>query len=393
MTMRLPGRLFLSYVAVIAVGAVAAYVTIRLLAPKFFAREADAVIRALLAGHGQTRRALRGTVRDAFVSALTTALLFGTLASVVVAALAAALITRRLVRPLNEVRRATRLIAAGRYQASVPVPREPELAGIASDVNTLATRLADTEERRSRLLGEVAHEMRTPLTALEGYLEGLIDGVFAPEPEVLGAVTDELRRLRRLADDLSALSRSEEQRLDLSLAATDLAALAGKAATRLAPQFADAGVRLSIEAGAPLPVWADPDRITQVLTNILGNALAATPPGGVVAVRTTAPPGLAQVTIADTGAGLAAADLERVFERFYRAPRPQAPPRPPEPTRSPEPPWRPGGQEQPRRATGSGIGLTIARNIARAHGGDVTAASAGPGQGAAFALTLPLRSG
>ena len=223
MTMRLPGRLFLSYAAVIAVGAVAAYVTIRLLAPKFFAREADAVIRAVLAGHGQTRRALRGRVRDAFVSALTTALLFGTLASVVVAALAAALITRRLVRPLNEVRRATRLIAAGRYQASVPVPREPELAGIASDVNTLATRLADTEERRSRLLGEVAHEMRTPLTALEGYLEGLIDGVFAPEPEVLGAVSDELRRLRRLADDLSALSRSEEQRLDLSLAATDLA--------------------------------------------------------------------------------------------------------------------------------------------------------------------------
>jgi histidine kinase len=368
MTMRLPGRLLLSYAAVIAVGAVAAYVTIRLLAPKFFAREADAVIRALLAGHGQTRRALRGTVRDAFVSALTTALLFGTLASVVVAAIAAALVTRRLVRPLNEVRRATRLIAAGRYQASVPVPREPELAGIASDVNTLATRLADTEERRSRLLGEVAHEMRTPLTALEGYLEGLIDGVFAPEPEVLDAVSDELRRLRRLADDLSALSRSEDQRLDLTLADTDLAALAAKAADRLAPQFTDAGVRLSVEVAAPLPVWADPDRLTQVLTNILGNALAATPAGGLVTVRTAAPPGLAQVMIGDTGIGLGVADTERVFERFYRAPRPPA---------------------QPSTATGSGIGLTIARNIARAHGGEVTAASDGLGQGATFTLSLP----
>jgi histidine kinase len=234
-------------------------------------------------------------------------------------------------------------------------------------VNTLATRLADTEERRSRLLGEVAHEMRTPLTALEGYLEGLIDGVFAPEPEVLGAVSDELRRLRRLADDLSALSRSEELRLDVTLAPADLSALAARAATRLAPQFTDAGVRLSLEAGAPLPVWADPDRITQVLTNILGNALAATPPGGTVTVRTAAPPGLAQVTIADTGAGLAAADLERVFERFYRAPRPP----------------------RQARSAGSGIGLTIARNIARAHGGDVTAASAGPGRGAAFTLSLP----
>ena len=388
MTMRLPGRLFLSYAVVIAVGAVAAYVTIRLIAPRFFEREAEAVIRALLAGHDlQTRRALRGTVRAAFVSALTTALLFGTLASVAVAAIAAALVTRRLVRPLNEVRRATRLIAEGRYQASVPVPRAPELAGLATDVNTLATRLADTEERRSRLLGEVAHEMRTPLTALEGYLEGLIDGVFAPEPEVLGAVSDELRRLRRLADDLSALSRSEAQRLDVTLAATDLAALADKAATRLAPQFTDAGVRLSVEAAAPLPVWADPDRITQVLTNILGNALAATPPGGVVTVRATALPGLAQVTIADTGAGLAAADLERVFERFYRAPRPPAPQEPPGQH------GQPGQQEQPRRAAGSGIGLTIARNIARAHGGDVTALSAGPGQGATFTVTLPLRSG
>jgi signal transduction histidine kinase len=369
MTMRLPGRLLLSYAVVIAVGAVAAYVTIRLLAPKFFGREAEAVVRALLTGNPRSRRAVRGTVREAFVSALTTALLFGTLASVGVGAIAATLITRRLVRPLNEVRRATRLIAEGRYQASVPVPRVPELAGLASDVNTLAARLADTEERRSRLLGEVAHEMRTPLTALEGYLEGIIDGVFAPEPDVLDAVSDELRRLRRLADDLSALSRSEEQRLDLTLAATDLAALAGKAATRLAPQFTDAGVLLSIEAGVPLPVWADQDRITQVLTNVLGNALAATPPGGAVTVRAAAPPGLAQVAIADTGAGLAAADLERVFERFYRVPG------------------------QPRRAAGSGIGLTIARNIARAHGGDVTAASGGPGHGATFTLTLPLRAG
>jgi histidine kinase len=235
-------------------------------------------------------------------------------------------------------------------------------------VNTLATRLADTEERRSRLLGEVAHEMRTPLTSLEGYLEGLIDGVFAPEPEVLDAVSDELRRLRRLADDLSALSRSEDQRLDLTLADTDLAALAAKAADRLAPQFTDAGVRLSVEVAAPLPVWADPDRLTQVLTNILGNALAATPAGGLVTVRTAAPPGLAQVMIGDTGIGLGVADTERVFERFYRAPRPPA---------------------QPSTATGSGIGLTIARNIARAHGGEVTAASDGLGQGATFTLSLP----
>jgi signal transduction histidine kinase len=210
--------------------------------------------------------------------------------------------------------------------------------------------------------------MRTPLTALEGYLEGLIDGVFAPEPEILGAASDELRRLRRLADDLSALSRAEEQRLDLALTDTDLASLAAKAAARLAPQFSDAGVTLTVAEGPPLPVWADPDRVTQVLTNILGNALTATPAGGSVSVHGRAHEGQAQVMVTDTGVGLAPGDTERIFERFYRAPG------------------------QPRRAPGSGIGLTIARGIARAHGGDVTAASDGPGRGAAFVLGLPLRN-
>ena len=120
------------------------------------------------------------------------------LASAAAAGLVAAFVTSRLLRPLNAVRAATRRIAAGRYQASVPVPSVPELAALAGDVNTLATELASTETRRTRLLGEAAHEMRTPLTALEGYVEGLIDGVFAPEPEIPGAASDELRRLRRL---------------------------------------------------------------------------------------------------------------------------------------------------------------------------------------------------
>ena len=373
MTMRLPARLFISYALVIAVGSAAAYVTIRLLAPTFFDNQMN-MMGGFPGGTGSFGGQPGGSpagpsadVRSAFLSALTTALMFGTLASVIAAALAAVLVTRRLSRPLNAVRTATRLIAAGRYEASVPVPREPELAGIAGDVNTLAARLADTETRRTRLLGEVAHEMRTPLTALEGYVEGLIDGVFAPEPEVLGAASDELRRLRRLADDLSALSRAEERRLDLHFADTDLADLARKAAGRLAPQFSDGNVALIIRGTGPLPVKADQDRVTQVLTNIIGNALAATPAGGSVIVETRARAPLAQAMVTDSGAGLAEADLERVFERFYRVPG------------------------QPRRSTGSGIGLTIARNIARAHGGDVTAASAGPGDGATFTLSLPLR--
>jgi signal transduction histidine kinase len=370
MRMRLPVRLFISYAVVAVIGAAVTYVTVRLLAPALF----DQHMNMLGGDHmgmgpgvgGQSGTA--GSVQSAFISALTTALLVGVLASVAAAGLAAAFVTGLLLRPLNAVRAATRRIAAGRYQASVPVPKVPELAALAGDVNTLAAELASTEARRTRLLGEVAHEMRTPLTALGGYVEGLIDGVFAPEPEILGAVSDELRRLRRLADDLSALSRAEEQRLDLHLSDTDLAGLARRAAERLAPQFADRDVTMAIRAAGPLPVRADPDRITQVLTNIIGNALTATPVAGTVTVEARAAGQRAEVSVTDTGVGLAAGDLERVFERFYRAPG------------------------QPRRSGGSGIGLTIARNIARAHGGEVTASSPGPGRGVTFVLMLPLRT-
>ena len=239
---------------------------------------------------------------------------------------------------------------------------------MATDVNTLAAALADTETRRTRLLGDVAHEMRTPLTALDGYVEGLIDGVFPANPDIFASLSDELRRLHRLANDLSSLSRAQEQGLDLHPVDADLADLASRAATRLAPQFQDAQVALIVNADNVLPVHVDPDRITQVLTNLLGNALIATPAGGAVTLTAGPTARGGEVVGTDTGVGLSEQDVDRVFERFYRAPG------------------------QPRRSAGSGIGLTIARGIARGHGGDETAASAGAGRGASFTVVLPLRS-
>lgn len=361
MSARLSVRLFVSYALVALVGAAVAYVTVRLLAPHLFDNQ-----MGMHDGSGMMTGGTSSTVHSAFISALNTALLVGVLASVAAAAVVAAAVTRRLLRPLEAVRTATRQIAAGRYEASVPLPSEPELAQLATDVNSLAHALADTESRRTRLLGEVAHEMRTPLTSLDGYVEGMIDGVFAADADTLSSVSTELRRLHRLADDLSSLSRAEEQRLDLQLTEADLADLARRAAARLAPQFDDAQVSLTVDATTSLPVRADPDRVTQVLTNLLGNALLATPAGGTVTIAARRAGERAQVAVTDTGLGLAPGDVERVFERFYRAP------------------------SQPRRSAGSGIGLTIARGIARAHGGDVTATSLGPGRGASFTLALPL---
>jgi histidine kinase len=248
-------------------------------------------------------------------------------------------------------------------------PAELELAELARDVNRLGAALQATERRRARLIAEVAHEMRTPLTTIEGYVEGMLDQVFEPNEEVLTSVAEEAARLQRLASDLSELSRAEEGALTLNLQRVDLGALAAACAERLRPQYDDKHVHFEVRSGPTAPVDADPDRVTQVLTNLLGNALTYTPAGGRVVVTSGRDDRWAVVAIADSGVGLAPEDLELVFDRFYRV------------------------AGSVRAADGSGIGLTIARGIARAHGGDVRAASEGPGRGTTFTLNLPLAEG
>jgi signal transduction histidine kinase len=357
-------RLFASHATVAAVGAVVAYLTVRILLPRLFDQRMG-MMDGSGSGMGQANPA-RARMHDILLPAMNTALLIGLVASAAAAGAIALVVTRWLLRPLDAVRSATRRIAAGRYDGMVPLPAEPELAALATDVNTLARALADTESRRTRLLGEVAHEMRTPLTVLDGYVEGLIDGVFTADPDTLACLSSELRRLHRLTDDLSTLSRAEEQRLDLHPVDSDLADLTHRAATRLAPQFEDASITLTVRADPALSAHVDPDRITQLLTNLLGNALLATPADGTVTITARKIRDRAEITVTDTGVGLANDDTARIFERFYRVPG------------------------QPRRSAGSGVGLTIARGIARAHGGDITASSPGPGQGSRFTVNLPL---
>jgi histidine kinase len=152
-----------------------------------------------------------------------------------------------------------------------------------ADVNSMGERLAQTERTRVQLIGDVAHEMRTPLTVIDGYVEGMIDGVIEVTPETLGELGTETRRLRRLAEDFSSLSRAEERRFDLRAEPVDLADLVSGAAERLRPQTEEKDVTLTVEV-PPLPVVADPDRILQVVTNLVGNAIAATPSGGWIRV-------------------------------------------------------------------------------------------------------------
>jgi histidine kinase len=234
-------------------------------------------------------------------------------------------------------------------------------------VNQLGAALAQTETTRMRLLGEVAHELRTPLTVIDGYVEAMIDGVLPSSPENLEQISDETRRLRRLGEDLSSLSKAEEGRLGLQLASADVGALAVAAAERLRPQAVDADVLLDVHSPASgLIASVDADRIAQVVTNLVGNALGATEAGGTITVSARAEADQVLIEVADTGVGLAPDQLEKIFERFYRVSG--------------------SGTLQ----TGSGIGLTISRGIVRAHGGELTAASSGLGRGATFTLRLPL---
>lgn len=364
---RLRSRLFLSYAVVVASGALVMVLVGAVVTRTVYEHRIGGF--GLGPGRGQGRNSTTGEVVDETVltealdASLWRALLAGAGASLLVAAAVAWFVGSRLLRPLDEVRAATRRMAAGDYAVRVDPPAELELASLADDVNVLGAHLADTERRRSHLLGEVTHEMRTPLTVISGHLEGMVDGVIQPSDATFGLLADEAKRLERLVDDLTLLSRADEGTLTVDLVPIDLAEVIAAVLARLGPQFEHAGVRLVSGAAGRLPVRGDAQRLAQVLTNVVGNALEHTPRGGSVTVRSCRD-GVTWVDVTDTGEGIAADQFEAIFERFHRAPTATG-------------------------RSGRGIGLTIARSLARAHGGDVTVTSPGPGRGATFRLTLP----
>ncbi len=364
-------RLLAAFAVVAVVGGVVFAVLVRTLVPSLF----DGTMGRLGRGPsgsgmggggagGATSASTASDTRDAVVSSVNTAMFVSLAASLLVASVLAIWLSGRTLRHLDQVRAGTRALRAGNYLTQVAVPPEPELAALVTDINQLAAELAHTEQRRAALIGDVAHELRTPLTSIAGHLEGFQDGLFSRE-ETVSAVDQEVRRLRRLTDDLAAVSRADEGALALHTRSTDLGALVGEVARRQRPAFESKGVALEVHTdGAPL-ADIDPDRVEQVVTNLLANALTYTPAHGHVRVTVGHNTQVASVTVADTGRGLDAQEVRRVFDRFYRA-------------------------EPNDRTGGTGVGLTIARSIARAHGGDVIAHSPGRGGGATFELSLPL---
>ena len=270
---------------------------------------------------------------------------------------------RRIIGPLKDMGAAARTLASGNYTVRVPQPWETELADLAGDINALAEELEQTEHQRLRLIGDVAHELRTPLQTIEGSMEALMDGVIEPSDEVFAAIAEEAGRLKRLAFDLSSLSKSEEGSYTLSRTQLNLRAEVNDVMELLDHQFEAKEVVLKLRAGARVDVNADADRLAQILTNVIGNALAYTDQGGSVTIEVLEEEGRAVVNIDDTGRGLAEDAIDHVFERFYRV--------------------------DDKTSTGTGVGLTIARTLARAHGGDITVTSPGEAKGSRFVINLP----
>ena len=356
---RLATRVFWAMVLVVLAGAGTLLVVSLLLAPTVFHWHLDQA--GVLADSDVSDH-----VEEAFAVAALISTGVGVLAALAVAAAGSLVVARRLTDPIAMTASTTGRLAAGDYAARVEQPRMgPELAALTESVNALAQRLEDTERSRIQLIADLAHELRTPTASIQATVEAIADRVLPADDETLATLSDQSQRLSRLIDDLASVSRAEERAFRLTLTTIDAVEAARAAATAAAARFARAGVTLHAPEGPPLNVLADPDRLGEVLDELLANSLHHCRDGDDVTITAARRGATADITVTDTGSGFDPNEAERLFQRFYRA----------DPARG--------------NPTGSGIGLTVARALIEAQHGTLTAGSPGNGAGAHFTISLP----
>jgi two-component system, OmpR family, sensor kinase len=281
-------------------------------------------------------------------------------AGIALAALAAFLLARRIARPVRRVVDATRYLAEDRDPEPVPIEGAYEIASLARAFNEMAEQLARARAAEKQFLLSVSHELKTPLTAIRGYAEGVADGAFDMN-EAVETISIEAARLERLVRDLLDLARMNRTDFSIHRENLDLATIAGESVRRYEGQAREFGVMLEAFAPAPAPAIGDPDRVLQVTSNLVENALRLTPRGGVV--RVSAAPGT--LVVEDTGPGLSREDLPRAFERFYLYSRYSS-----------------------DRPVGTGLGLSIVKELTQGMGGTVEV-EANTGNGTRFTVRLP----
>jgi signal transduction histidine kinase len=287
------------------------------------------------------------------------AILIGLLVLLVLAILGR--IVRRLAAPVGDLIEASGRVEAGDFSTRVQEAGPREVRALARAFNAMSARLEETEQQRRSALADVSHELRTPLTVIQGNLEAIIDGVYPADPAHLEPILAETRILERLIEDLRTLTLAEAGSLVLHREPTDLRSLVSDVAASHRTQAEQAGISLTVTAANDLPTLeVDPARIREVISNLVTNALRHTPRDGKVELLAALAGDQVEVTVHDTGSGIPADQLDRIFDRFYRSPD----------------------------SPGSGLGLPIAKSLVEAHGGAMTAESS-LGAGTTIRFTLP----
>jgi signal transduction histidine kinase len=293
-------------------------------------------------------------------------LLLGAVAAFAVALVAGAVAARSLTRPLRDLTHAARAVAAGDFERKVVIGSRDELGTLAEAFNQMSRALAASQRLRRQMTADIAHELRTPLSIILGHLDAVEDGVLTGTADTTRIIREETERLARLVEDLRTLTRADAGELALSRRPIDVGDLVARALAAYLPQAAakDTALKAEIEPGLE-PIELDPDRMLQVLNNLLANALFHAPAGGRIVIRGTMTSSGIRLIVQDSGPGFPPEDVGRVFDRFYRS-----------------------DNARRREDGGSGLGLTIARSIVEAHGGTIEAQNT-HGEGAAIIIELP----
>src|SRR3990170_4592956 len=370
---RLGWKLFLSYLVVILVGVIVLASSVELFIPSAFDRHMSSMGPMMETMMGASQGEVNPDLFASFRTGVNEALTLAALAAFVVAVLVSVFVSRQVVAPVREMMAASQSIAEGHYSERIRLIGNPskgeldELAQLALSFNQMAARLEQTETMRRQLIGDVTHELQTPLTAIKGSMEWLIDGVLPVEDATYQQIYREADRLQKLVDDLQELSRVEAGAYELNHHQLSVSELVMATVARLGRQFEEKGVTLDTDVSTELLlITGDKDRLGQVLLNLVGNALQYTPPGGKVQISARQQGNEVHVAVSDTGMGISPEHLPHLFTRFYRVDRSRS---------------RAGG--------GSGIGLTITKHLVEAHSGRIRAESPGPGKGSTFTFTLP----
>jgi signal transduction histidine kinase len=365
----LAAKLFLSYILIMLVGLAVIAIAARFTVPLAFNRHmgpGPGGGPGMMQGAGPGG----GMMSDLFINfqaSFNEVLLVAFLAAGVVAIVISILLSRGVVAPVKVLTTASQRIAAGHYSDRVQNAGQDELGQLAQSFNEMAKNLEQVESRRRQLIGDVSHELRTPLTAIKGSMEGLIDGVIPATAETYLQIHQEADRLARLVDDLQELSRVEAGAYALQMLPVRLAPIIETTLKRFSIPAREKNITFHLAVPGDLPaVTADEARLAQVLTNLVGNALQYTPPGGEIIIAAIQQGNEVSISVTDTGIGIAAEHLPHLFTRFYRADKSRS--------------RQSGG--------GSGIGLTIARHLVEAQGGRIWVESEEIGKGSKFTFTL-----